>query len=196
MKDKKTGRGISDVQRQGSEVESTLGAIVKEAETLYEKWKVANGPSSSHSHYEILDPIKLHGLLGLRALFCMLRGGKAAWVFGVINEIIEQEGLPKITIPEDELGRLSYISRRYLGWADKHLSPSVTELHYSAMFAEDQANLFWWHVVAPDVGCNYGGTYFSGSLQQAQDYGKKAQELRDRIKVMLESQADQWKDSE
>jgi hypothetical protein len=173
-----------------------LQPVLKKAQKCHDKWSEKNAGSSVLKHYNLFDPIIAEGELGLRALYCMLRGRKAAWVFGVISQIIKNLGLPPVELEKEDYGNLRRVRSKYESWGEKHLQPTLIELHWSAMFAEEMANEFWYYVITPSTRSNYGGTYFSGSLEQAIEYGKIAEGLRQRAKALIETQVDQWKDNE
>jgi hypothetical protein len=188
----KIGKGTSKVQIESAKAYERLHELMTEVQETYDRWEAKNRFSSVHRHWDEFDHLVPHGVDALRCLFVLMRGGYAGWTFGVVNKIINAVGMPKIEIPDDERGRLGHIAKRYLAYADEHLPPTLIELHWAAMYADEMANKFWGYVVAPDVQGNYGGTYFKGSMGQAIDYGSRATQLRIQIETKLLEQEDQW----
>lgn len=199
MEAKKTGRGLAAVQIESRLAADRLEALMNQFQGLYEKWHDKNRFASCHRHYEIFDPIldtvSTDPKDALRCIFVLMRGGKGAFLYEIIRKLQKSAGLTEVTIPDEERGRIALINKRYLDWADANLPPTLIELHWSAMVAEENANESWGAMVAPSIETSYGGTYFIGTLSNAVDYNQVAAGLRKTIKKRLMTEQDQWKDS-
>lgn len=188
------GKGFSQVQAESRQAYLSMKDVLDLAIACYEQWEEKNRFSSAIRDKGEFDALLPHKELGLRAVFCMMRGGKGGHLFSTIRKLLENIGKPDVDIPKADYGKIRIITGHYLRYADEHFPPSVIELHWSAMFAAEQADQSMYSVAVPDTEGNYGGTYFSGTLDNALGQYETARKLREQAVAMLLKQQEQWKD--